>query len=98
MLQSGICYSKANGESGGKAMPKCIETWGVIEERVCMCVCIYIYGGFLKIRGTILGVSIIRIVVYWGLYWGPLILGNYHIYRHRYMRIEFGVEGWVAGC
>ena len=20
-----------------------------------------------------------RIIVFWGLYWGPLILGNYHI-------------------
>ena len=35
--------------------------------------------GFPKIRGTILGVPIIRIIVFWGLYWGPLILGNYHI-------------------
>ena len=32
---------------------------------------------FPKIRGTFLGVPIIRIVVYWGLYWGPPILGNY---------------------
>ena len=30
-----------------------------------------------KIRGTILGVSIIRIIVFWGVYWGPPILGNY---------------------
>ena len=29
--------------------------------------------------GTILGVPIIRITLFWGLYWGPLILGNYHI-------------------
>ena len=29
-----------------------------------------------KIRGTILGVPIIRTVVYWGLYWGPSFLGN----------------------
>ena len=29
--------------------------------------------------GTFLGVPIIRIIIYWGLYWGPLILGNYHI-------------------
>ena len=29
--------------------------------------------------GTILGVPIIRIIVFWGLYWGALILGNYHI-------------------
>ena len=35
--------------------------------------------GFLIIRGTILGVPIIRIIVYWGLYWGTLILGNYHV-------------------
>ena len=35
--------------------------------------------GFPKIRGTILGVPIIRTIVYWGLYWGPLFLGNYHL-------------------
>ena len=35
--------------------------------------------GFTKIRGTILGVPIVRTIVYWGLYWGPLIFGNYHI-------------------
>ena len=29
--------------------------------------------GFPKIRGTILGVPIIRTIVYWGLYLGPLI-------------------------
>ena len=31
--------------------------------------------------GTFLGVPIVRdysILVYWGLYWGLLILGNYH--------------------
>ena len=30
-------------------------------------------GGFPKISGRILGVPIIRIIVFWGLYWGPLI-------------------------
>ena len=35
--------------------------------------------GFPKIRGTILGVPIIRIIVFGGLYWGPPILGNSHI-------------------
>ena len=35
--------------------------------------------GFPKIRGTILGVPIIRIIVFGGLYWGPLVLGNYQI-------------------
>ena len=34
---------------------------------------------FPKIRGTFLGVPIIRTLIYLGLYWGPLILGNYHI-------------------
>ena len=35
--------------------------------------------GFPEIRGTILGIPIIRIIVYLGLYWGPPILGNYHV-------------------
>ena len=35
--------------------------------------------GFPKIRCTLLGVPIIRTIVFWGLYWGPLILGNYHM-------------------
>ena len=35
--------------------------------------------GFPKIRGTILGVPIIRTIIFWGLYWGPLILGNYQM-------------------
>ena len=33
-------------------------------------------GWFPKIRGTILGAQIIRTIVYWGLYWGPLVLGK----------------------
>ena len=28
---------------------------------------------FPKIRGTFLGIPIIRTIVFWGLYWGPLI-------------------------
>ena len=32
-----------------------------------------------KITGTILGVPVIRTIAFWGLYWGPLILGNCHI-------------------
>ena len=35
--------------------------------------------GFPKIRGTILGVPITRIIVFSGLHWGPPILGNYLI-------------------
>ena len=39
--------------------------------------------GFPKIRGTFLGVPIIRIIIFWGLYWGPSILGNYHLTKIR---------------
>ena len=34
---------------------------------------------FPKVRGTFLGVHIIRTIAYLGLYWGPPILGNYHM-------------------
>ena len=37
--------------------------------------------GFPKIRGTILGVPIRRTIIFWGLYWGTPILGNYHLAR-----------------
>ena len=52
--------------------------------------------GFPKIRGTFLGVPIIRTIVFWGLYWGPLILGNYHLYRYTYNTVS-GLETRVAG-
>ena len=35
--------------------------------------------GFPKVRGTFFGVPIMRITIFWGLYWGPLILGNYQL-------------------
>ena len=37
------------------------------------------YGGLPKIRASYLGVPIIRTLVFWGLFWGPPILGNSHI-------------------
>ena len=39
--------------------------------------------GIPKIVGTFLGVPIIRIIVFGGLYWGTLILGNHHIHIFR---------------
>ena len=39
--------------------------------------------GFPRMRGTILGVPMIRTIVYWGLYWVPLILGNYRMPQKR---------------
>ena len=35
-----------------------------------------LYGGFPKIRGTFLGVPIIRIVIYWGSMLGSPYLGK----------------------
>ena len=35
--------------------------------------------GFPKIKGTILGVPIIRTIVFWSLCRGPLILGKYRL-------------------
>ena len=48
---------------------------------------------FPKIRGTSLGVPMMRTVVFWGLYRGPLILGNYRIAwsflpRHRGLQAQ----------
>ena len=37
-----------------------------------------------KIRDTFLEVPIIRTIVFWSLYWGPLILGNYHVALWKY--------------
>ena len=52
-----------------------------------------IIKGFLKIRGTLLGVPIMRTIVFWGLCWGLPIQGNY--------RLELGVrcpsKGFVRG-
>ena len=36
-------------------------------------------GDFPKLGVPFLGVPIIRTIVFWGLHWSPLILGNYHI-------------------
>ena len=47
--------------------------------------------GFPKIRGTILRVPIIRTIIYWGLYWGRPILGNYHLIKQ-----EFGASSDVS--
>ena len=47
---------------------------------------------FLKIRGTTIGFHIIRTIVFRGLYWGPFILGNYHICVYRK-----GLQGGFCG-
>ena len=49
--------------------------WGVKWIRVegGMEAATVVIWGFSKIRGTFLGVPIIRTMVFWGLYWGPPI-------------------------
>ena len=39
-----------------------------------------IWGGFPKVGVIFSRAPIMRIVVFWGLYWGSPILGNYHIF------------------
>ena len=41
--------------------------------------------GISQIMDTFLGVPIVRTIVYWGLYWGPPVLGNYHL-KHTHIR------------
>ena len=41
--------------------------------------CMVKNGGFPKLRGTVLGVPVLRTVVFWGLYWGSSVLGNYRM-------------------
>ena len=53
-----------------------IHSTSALYIYIYICICIW---GCPKIRGTFLGVPIIRIIVFWGLYWGPLILGNYQL-------------------
>ena len=43
--------------------------------------------------GPFLGVPIIRTIVFWGLYWGPLFLGNYHICPHVHVSVASPVYG-----
>ena len=47
--------------------------------------------------GTFLGVPIIRIIIYWGLHWGPLILGNYHLIRPKALFKFFRSKPYLRG-
>ena len=44
-------------------------------------------------ESTFLGVPIVRNIVFRGLYWGSLVLGNYHMYIHRETERERQCEG-----
>ena len=51
---------------------------------------------FPKIRGTFSGVPIVRIIVYWGLYWGPLIGGIYHVGLGTWGLQQLGLPFWPS--
>ena len=53
---------------------------------------------FPEIRVTFLGVPIIRIVVFWGPYWGPLILGNYQMFGASRKYLSSVVTGSRSTC
>ena len=63
------------------------------------------YGGFLKLGISFWGVPIIRTIVFWGLYWGSRILGNYHVVGSRTLEISYkdfrvqalGYSRWFCG-
>ena len=61
----------------------CIYIYTYVYIYIYMFTYIYIYvcvGEFPKITGILLDVPIIiRTIVVWGLYWGALILRDYHI-------------------
>ena len=59
----------------------------VAKELAIMGICIWVFS---KIRGTLLGVPIKRIIVLRGLHWGPPVLGHCHTW--------LGVQGlgWVV--
>ena len=56
--------------------------------------------GFPKSRGTSLGVPMIRIIIFGGLYWGPLNLGNYYI-NPKYSNVGYSRHSyhytWTVG-
>ena len=45
--------------------------------------------GVPEIMGTFLGVSIVRIIAFWGLDWGPLFLGKYNVEMNEGMSSEW---------
>ena len=54
------------------------STGRTLEKRACLFSAGRIWG-FPKIRDARLGVPIIGIIVFWGLYWGARILESSHI-------------------
>ena len=55
-------------------------------------------GGFLKLGVPCSGVPLIRIIVYWGLCWGPLTLGNYQVLCLRVQGTEASRKAQCGEC
>ena len=47
-----------------------VASWLQLAARIFL---LGLKRGFPKIRGTLVGVPIIRSILFWGLYWGPPI-------------------------
>ena len=54
--------------------------------------------GFPKVRDTSMGVTIIRNIISWGLYWGPIILGKNHIEKFVVARLAEGCLTRLIPC
>ena len=61
--------SRKLGLGSKKGLPEGLLQWRHISEKALV-------GIFPKLCVPFLGVPIIRSILFWGLYWGPLILGN----------------------
>ena len=60
------------------------DAWPAASTSFCLALPFMRFGryaiwGLPKIRGTLLGFLVIRMIISWGLYSGPPILGNYHM-------------------
>ena len=60
---------------------RCLREKGGVEPRNNPYI---IHMGVSQNWGYYSKVPIITIIVFWGLYWGPLVLGNYYIYVYTY--------------
>ena len=63
---------------GNILRPSLLSTSWLSSLVSCLKLCSAPTWGLPKIRGNFFGVFIIRIGAFWGLHWGPPVLGNYH--------------------
>ena len=67
--------------------------WVRVGCLVGFCITEGVYGGFPNNRGTILGVPVIRTIVFWGLYWEPLFMETtIYIYIYIYIHVRYQIR------